>query len=156
MPQILKSEPAGISRARRGRSARVGSALSEINVIPLVDVMLVMLIIFMVTAPLMHRGVDVALPEARRADPISADRVWVTVPLSFRDDGRIQIADEPVSLDVLQERIRQEMETRTDKDVYLSGDATITYQELMTVMDELKDGGVENVALVSDVPRERR
>lgn len=155
MPKILKSEPAGLSRARRGRVARVGTSLSEINVIPLVDVMLVMLIIFMVTAPLMQRGIDVNLPEARRADPINQERVFVTVPLSFKTDRMVQLDDESIRLDVLHERIRQEMERRREKAVYLRGDGAVTYQELMNVLDRLKDGGVEQVALVSDPPRSR-
>ncbi len=155
MPKILKSEPAGVSRARRGRVARVGTSLSEINVIPLVDVMLVMLIIFMVTAPLMQRGIDVNLPEARRADPISQERLFVTVPLSFRTDRMVQLDDETIRIDALHERIRQEMERRAEKDVYLRGDGEVTYQELINVMDQLKEGGVERVALVADPPRRR-
>lgn len=156
MPKILKNEPAGLSRARRGRVARVGTSLSEINVIPLVDVMLVMLIIFMVTAPLMQRGLDVNLPEARRGDPIIQERLFVTVPLSLRTDGMVQLNDESIRLDVLHERIRQEMDRRNEKDVYLRGDGQVTYQELINVVDRLKEGGVERVALITDPPRRRR
>ena len=68
----------GGGQRRRRRGPRVSSALSEINVVPLVDVMLVMLVIFMVTAPMMQRGFEVTLPEARRADQISSERIFVT------------------------------------------------------------------------------
>ena len=134
---------------------RVGTSLSEINVIPLVDVMLVMLIIFMVTAPMMQRGVDVVLPEARRAPQIISERVFVTVPLSYRTDRNVQIGDEAVGIDVLHERIRQEMLSQDEKEVYLRGDGEITYRELVFVMDRLKEGGVETVGLMTRLPEDR-
>jgi len=151
MPKITADlqEP-GTPRHRRGR--RITTSLSEINVVPLVDVMLVLLIIFMVTAPMMQRGIDVKLPVSRRAQAISDQRVFVTVPLSYRADHRVMLGDEAIGVDVLAERIRQAMLTRTDKDVFLRGDGAIQLQELISIMDRLKDGGVENVAVVSDVP----
>lgn len=145
----------GGGRSRRGRAARVGTSLSEINVVPLVDVMLVLLIIFMVTAPLMQRGLDVTLPEARRAQQINAERLFVTVPLAYREDRMVQIGDESVRVDLLHERIRQTLLDQGDKDVYLRGDGGITYQELMSVIDQLKEGGVEQVALLAVLPGER-
>ena len=151
MPKILADlQESGNGRHRRGR--RITTSLSEINVVPLVDVMLVLLIIFMVTAPMMQRGIDVRLPVARRAEAITDERPFVTVPLSFRTDRRVMLGDQAVSVDVLDERIRQTMLTHTDKSVFLRGDATIQFQDLMSVIDKLKDGGVENVAIVSDLP----
>ena len=132
----------------------MSTSLSEINVVPLVDVILVMLIVFMVAAPMMQRGLDVNLPQARRAEAISAERLFVTVPLSFRTDGLIQVDEDPVPLDALHERIAIEMEARTQRSVFLRGDGAITYDELMSVMDRLKEGGVEEVGLVVDFPRE--
>ena len=132
----------------------MSTSLSEINVVPLVDVILVMLIVFMVAAPMMQRGLDVNLPQARRAEAISAERLFVTVPLTFRTDGLIQVDEDPVPFDALHERIAIEMETRTQRSVFLRGDGAITYDELMSVMDRLKEGGVEEVGLVVDFPRE--
>jgi biopolymer transport protein TolR len=152
MQTIQNGQDTG-GRQRRGR--RVSTSLSEINVVPLVDVMLVLLIIFMVTAPMMQRGIDVTLPESRRAQAITDERLFVTVPLSYRDDRRVMLGDEAFTVDVLGERIQQALAVRTDKDVYLRTEGTLQMQDVMDVMDRLKDGGVENVAIVTDIPRRR-
>ena len=128
------------------------TSLSEINVVPLVDVMLVMLVIFMVTAPMMQSGLDVNLPEARRAEQLAEERLYVTVPLAYRSDSVVQVGDDEISVDLLAERLRLEMVERTEKTVFLRGDQEITYWELVTVMDLLKDGGVQEVGLVLDMP----
>ena len=132
------------------------TSLSEINVVPLVDVMLVMLVIFMVTAPMMQSGLDVNLPEARRAEQLTEERLYVTVPLAYRSDSVVQVGDDEISIDVLAERLRLEMVERTEKTVFLRGDQEITYGELVTVMDLLKDGGVQEVGLVLDMPPIRK
>jgi len=144
-------------RGKRGRTVRVASSLSEINVVPLVDVMLVLLIIFMVAAPMMQHGLDVNLPVARRAPQISDERIIVTVPLSYARDRMVQVNDERMRLDALQERMRQAMMTRDEKEkeVFLRGDGGVTLQQLMEVMDRLKGGGVEKVGIVSRLPGER-
>ncbi len=128
------------------------TSLSEINVVPLVDVMLVMLVIFMVTAPMMQRGLDVNLPEARRAEQLSEERLFVTVPLAYRSENVVQVGDDEIAIELLSERLRLEMTERTEKTVFLRGDEEITYGELVTVMDLLKDGGVQEVGLVLDMP----
>ncbi len=120
--------------------------------VPLVDVMLVLLIIFMVTAPMMQRGLDVSLPESRRSDQISSERIFVTIPMSFRTDQVLQIDDESVRFDVLQDLMRETLENQTGREVFVRGDGGITYQELILVMDELKAGGVESVGLITDLP----
>src|SRR5438128_12689235 len=152
MPKVLASAPSGGGR-RRGR--RVAPTLSEINVVPMVDVMLVLLIIFMVAAPMLQRGVEVNLPVASRTQEISSERLFVTIPLSFRQDKRVYIGEEPVRVDMLAERIRQATTTRADKQVYLRGDGAIQLQELMDVFDRLKSAGVQNVGIVSKLPGER-
>ena len=155
MPKVqAEGGPEGGSRRGR-RGPRAGTSLSEINVIPLVDVMLVLLVIFMVTAPMMQRGLDVSLPESRRSDQIISERVFVTIPMSFRTDQVLQVDDEAVSFQTLRDRIQQVMETQRDRQVFIRGDGGITYQELITVMDELKAGGVQSVGLITDLPPER-
>src|SRR5262249_20408133 len=104
--------------------------------------MLVLLIIFMVTAPIIQRGVDVNLPAARRASAVEGERLYVTVPASYRNDGIVYLGQERLRLEALQERVRQKIETLSDKGVYLRGDGAVRLQELMTVMDRLKDAGV--------------
>jgi biopolymer transport protein ExbD len=147
MPKIQAQPDANTGR-RRGR--RVSTSLSEINVIPLVDVMLVLLIIFMVAAPMMQKGVEVNLPVSRRADKMTnTDPLYVTVPVSYRDDRRIQINDEFVSVDVLAERMRQAMLTRVDKQVFLRGDGAVQLHELMEVFGRLTEAGIQKVGIVT-------
>jgi biopolymer transport protein ExbD len=117
--------------------------------------MLVLLIIFMVTAPMIQRGIDVKLPQSRRASAVEGERVFVTVPASFRTDSAVYLGDEKVRLELLQERVRQKMETATDKQVYLRGDGTVELQDLMTIIDRLKDAGVTNVGIVARAPGDR-
>jgi biopolymer transport protein TolR len=153
MPKVHASSTGG--GGRRGRSRRVSTSLSEINVVPLVDVMLVLLIIFMVTAPMIQRGIDVNLPVSTKAGQITNERVFVTVPLGYRENHVLYLGDEPVRADVLQERVRQKMENRAEKQVYLRGDGGVQYQDLVDVFDRLKAAGVEQVGLVAKLPGER-
>jgi biopolymer transport protein ExbD len=153
MPK-LQPMPGGHGGHGRGRRRAIGTSLAEINVVPLVDVMLVLLIIFMVTAPLLQRGVDVRLPTAVRSTPIQGERVFVNVPLTYKQDGLVFLADEPLRLEVLQERVRQRMENQTEKRVYLRVDGTLTVQDQMDVIDRLKAAGVSDVGLVTRIPGE--
>lgn len=146
MPKALPQPSAGQGRSR-GR--RVSTSLSEINIIPLVDVMLVLLIIFMVAAPMMQRGVEVNLPVAARTQPVNETRVYVTVPLSYRDDGRVYIEEEAVPVEMLAERMRQNMVATDQKDVFLRGDGAVQLQEILQVMDRLKEAGIERVGIVT-------
>ena len=154
MPKVQAQPDANTGR-RRGR--RVTTSLSEINVIPLVDVMLVLLIIFMVAAPMMQKGVEVNLPVSRRADKLTnAQPLYVTVPTSYRRDRRVFIDQEAVPIDVLGERMRQAMQSRSDKQVYLRGDGEVQLQELMDVFGRLKEAGVEKIGVVAQERRARK
>jgi biopolymer transport protein TolR len=150
LPQMAN---AGGGRGSRGR--RITTSLSEINVVPLVDVMLVLLIIFMITAPMIQRGVDVKLPVATRTNQISGERAFITVPINYRRDHLVFLGDEAIRVDALQERVRQKIEHATDKKVYLRGDGGVQYQDLMEVFDRLKAAGVSDVGLVAKLPGDR-
>ena len=139
---------------RRGRGRRVTTQLAEINVVPLVDVMLVLLIIFMVAAPMMQKGVEVNLPVARRADKLTnAEPLYVTVPASYRQDRRVFLDEESIPVDVLGERMKQAMTARNDKQVYLRGDGTVQLNELMDVFGRLKEAGVQKIGVVAEERR---
>ena len=150
--QVLSSSAPG-SRRRRGR--RVVPTLSEINVVPMVDVMLVLLIIFMVAAPMLQRGVQVNLPVASRAQEIASEQLFVDLPVSYRTDRRVFIDKEAVRIDFLAERMRQLTVNRTDKRVYLRGDAQVNLQELYEVFDRLREAGIQDVGIISKLPGEQ-
>jgi biopolymer transport protein TolR len=153
MPKVHPTGGGG--GGRRGRGARVGTSLSEINVVPLVDVMLVLLVIFMVTAPMMQQGLNVNLPQARRGDPLKAQPIYVTIPKDFSERRFVQIGDEQVRFEVLHERVRQAILPRDDKSLFIRMDAAVTAQDFYSVFDELKRAGVEKIALAAQ-PKQGR
>ena len=153
MPKVQTIPSAAPTRASRLR--RVNVSLAEINVVPLVDVMLVLLIIFMVTAPMIQRGIDVNLPVAQRAQAISGERIEVIVPAEYRQNHIVYLGSDPIRKELLQERVRQKMETAAQKDVFLRGDAGVSLGEVVEVTDLLKAAGVEHVGLVTKSPNER-
>jgi biopolymer transport protein TolR len=143
------------SSGRSGRGRRVMTSLAEINVVPLVDVMLVLLIIFMVAAPMIQRGIDVKLPQSRRATSVTGERVEITLPDSIRQGAFVFVGKQQVKLSDLREIVRQKMETSTTKEVFLRGDSSVQYQDLMNVIDSLKAAGVQNIGMVARMPSER-
>ncbi len=149
MPKVIPSNTAG-GRLTRGR--RVSTTLAEINVIPLVDVMLVLLIIFMVAAPMLQRGVEVNLPVASRAQDIASERLFLDVPLSYSKDRRVFLGKEAVRIEFLAERLRQVLLNRTDKQVFVRSDSALNVQALIDVLDKLKEAGVETAGIITDRP----
>ena len=129
------------------------SALSEINVTPFVDVMLVLLIIFMVSAPMITRGIEIGLPQAATAEVIEEERVTVTVDRA----GQLFVDDDPVVDDLLVDRVLQQAGS-TESAIYLQGDASVAYGRVLEAMDRLRLAGFSRVALVTepaDRPGER-
>jgi biopolymer transport protein TolR len=149
MPKVQQNETSGSGRGRRARSVHVSTSLAEINVVPLVDVMLVLLIIFMVAAPMMTQGMPVNLPQARRASPVTAQPLYVTIPADFAQSGKVQINDDTFRVEILTERMRQALMGRTDRSVFVRADGAITIQQFATVTDKLKDAGVDKIALTT-------
>ena len=132
-----------------GRHRKRRKLKAEINVVPYIDVMLVLLIIFMVTAPMMQQGIQVNLPQARRATAVTATPVTVTVPADFGKKRMVQLDKDDVPIAFLGERVRQALLTRDDKSVFIRADGVVTVQEMATVWDKLKEGGVEKVGMMT-------
>jgi biopolymer transport protein TolR len=120
--------------------------MSEINVTPLVDVMLVLLIIFLVTAPMMMQGVDVALPETT-SEPLAAEKEHLVI--SIDPKGQIYINEFQVSLDVLSSKLSKILEGKPDKEAYLRADKNIPYGTVVRVMAEIKAAGIDKLGMVT-------
>ena len=124
-----------------------GRPMADINVTPLVDVMLVLMIIFMVTAPLIQRGVDVDLPPAN-AQPMPADDD-VSV-LSITKDQKVYLGEAEIPFEELETKIRLNQKLQKDKELYLHADRNLPYGVVVDVMATLKNAGIENLGMVTD------
>ena len=124
-----------------------GRAMSEINVTPMVDVMLVLLIIFMVTAPFMQMGIEVDLPKAQgqSLDPDENNMI-----LSVNADRKIFLGDTEIPREVLKEKLLSNTRLQADKEIFLQADRSLSYGFVIDIMAILKDAGVENLGMVTD------
>lgn len=129
-----------------------GGALSDINVTPFVDVVLVLLIIFMVTAPLLVRSLEVNLPTARMRSAEATERIIVTVD----SEGRTFVGETAVNPVLLGDRLREIVEFRGAREGYLQGDASLQYGQVIEVIDTMKRAGFDRVGLVYAYPGEQR
>ena len=129
-----------------------GSMLSEINVTPLVDVMLVLLIIFMVAAPMLQTGVPVTLPKAdAQAIPDDQGKLIVTVPKEFVKDGKVYIVKTPfVFGDEFEKALKNNAKLQQEKEVYVHADQELPYGAVVKVMAALSRNGGEKIGLVTD------
>ena len=131
-------------------SSRSRSLMSEINVTPFVDVMLVLLIVFMVTAPMLTVGVPVNLPNSE-ADSLPDDQEPLT--LSINSKGETFIQDTKVSFNELLPKLLAISKNRTDTRIYIRGDRNINYGRVMEIMGKLSGSGFSKVALLSETKR---
>ncbi len=120
--------------------------LSEINVTPLVDVTLVLLIIFMVTTPMLQRGTDVKLPTAQASQVKEEERITLTVTR----DSRILVNNEEVPRKELETRLRSMIGSGKERVLYLRGDARVPYGFVIDVMDAIKSSGIETVGMITE------
>jgi biopolymer transport protein TolR len=128
--------------------------MGDINVTPLVDVMLVLLIIFMVTTPLLHQGIQVALPRAEARNlPL---KVQDPLVLSINRDGLVFLRDTPVPLPDLAGRLKEQLAGRSDDTVFLKGDRDVPYGRVIEVLDRLHRGGIVHVGMVTERPPKGR
>lgn len=138
-----------VNRPRAGRRHR---PMGEINVTPFVDVMLVLLIVFMVTAPLLTVGVEVDLPKTK-AGQINADAAPLVV--SIKPDGVLYLQETEVESDKLVPRLRAISEANPDVRIFVRGDAAVAYGEVLGVMGRIQAAGFERVALVARLPESK-
>jgi biopolymer transport protein TolR len=131
---------------RGGRRNRY-RPLAEINVTPMVDVMLVLLIIFMVTAPLMTSGVSVDLPKTN-AQPLNSDSAPLTV--SIKADGSIFLQEEPIDISAIVEKLQALAKDNPERRIFVRGDKDLAYGRIMEVMGTITQGGFTKVALLAE------
>ena len=129
-----------------GRRSRQRASLAEINVTPLVDVVLVLLIIFMVTAPMMQRGVEIQLPRAESATGQEEQRIIVTIDRA----NRVYLNETSLSPGELEQHLATVASGYRDPFVYLRADQSVPYGRVMSVMDRIKKAGIERVGLVTE------
>jgi biopolymer transport protein TolR len=130
---------------------RLGTSLAEINIIPLVDVVLVLLLIFMLTAPMMYRGIDVNLPRAAAKPTAVEERMVLTVT----KDRALYLNDKRVPPGGLDSQLRAAFQGRTDKTLYLKADAALSYGAVIETMDQVRRAGIERLGMVTEPTRER-
>jgi len=132
---------------RRGRRGKRG-AMAEINVTPLVDVMLVLLIIFMVTAPLLTSGVPIELPEAKGKQLQSSKE---PLAITVKADGTVYIGESPVPLNEIADKLKAIAKNGYDEQIFVRGDKGVAYGVVMRVMGRISAGGFHKVSLVTEV-----
>jgi biopolymer transport protein TolR len=137
----------GGGRAGRGRRARAGRPMAEINVTPFVDVMLVLLIVFMVTAPLLTVGVPIELPKTQ-AKALGQDREPLAV--SVDGSGQVFLQNTPIAMDALVPKLKAISANGYDQRIFVRGDQTVDYGKVMQVMGLLNAAGFTRIGLVTE------
>ena len=136
-----------------GVGGKSRTTMAEINVTPLVDVMLVLLIIFMITAPMLQHELDVNLPVAAGIPQItSEDQVVLTV----NKQGNIYLDQTTYTLETLRPKLQTLYQTRRNKDLFLRADADVPYGKVVQVMDEVKKAGILKLGMLTQPPAEKR
>ena len=143
MPKV---QPEATGRSRSGRGRRITTSLAEINVVPLVDVMLVLLIIFMVASPLATVDVKVELPPSR-ALPAKTDK---PIYVSLKDNGEIYIGNNKVNYGNFSQRLNEATQNNYNLRIYIRADKKVVYKEVMRLMNVIQDTGYYQIALVAE------
>jgi biopolymer transport protein TolR len=125
---------------------RTQSSLSDINVTPLVDVVLVLLIIFMLTAPVLQSGIEVAVPKTRTVKEITEPRLVISVDR----EQRVFLGSDPINVNEISTKLRQKVQDPTQQSIYLRADENVPFGVFAAVMDAVKQSGITNVSLVTE------
>ena len=130
-------------------SQRESTSISQINVTPMVDVMLVLLVIFMITAPIIQQGVQVNLPQAK-AGAVAGDEEHLIV--SITQNGQVYLNDNSMTLSELGKKLRAVRRLQKDKEVYLRADQNVRYGVVMKAIEEIKEAGIVKLGMVTRPP----
>ena len=125
---------------------RTQSSLSDINVTPLVDVVLVLLIIFMLTAPVLQSGIEVAVPKTRTVKEITEPRLVISVDR----EQRVFLGSDPINVNEISAKLRQKVQDPAQQSVYLRADENVPFGVFAAVMDAVKQSGITNVSIVTE------
>jgi biopolymer transport protein TolR len=127
-------------------NSRSRTVLSEINVTPLVDVMLVLLIIFMITAPMMQQGLDVELPVTSNSGVSTSDEPFILV---IKKDGKIFAGETPLNMDTLATKLKAIFSTRKNKQIYIQADKQVDYGTVAEAMGEIRAAGIFQIGMIT-------
>ena len=127
------------------REGKIQTTLAEINMIPFIDIVLVLLIIFMVTAPVIQSGIEVNVPKTQVVREIAEEKLVVSID----KEQKLYLQNDPVNVNQLGDKIREKLLDPTRQSVYLRADQSVPFQTFATVLDHLKLAGIENVSIVT-------
>ncbi len=130
---------------------QTGTSLSEINIVPFVDIMLVLLVIFMITAPILQSGIEVDLPKTKTVKEINEVRLVITIDRA----QRVYLGDTPVNIHELGQQVRGQMRDPQHQAVFLRCDETVPFGSFATVVDTLRQSGIQNISVVTQPLSER-
>jgi biopolymer transport protein TolR len=128
------------------REGKTQTTLAEINMIPFIDIVLVLLIIFMVTAPVIQSGIEVNVPKTQVVREIAEEKLIVSID----KEQKLYLQNDPVNVNELGNKIREKLLDPTRQSVYLRADQSVPFQTFATVLDHLKLAGIENVSIVTE------
>jgi len=126
-------------------NGRTQTAISDVNVTPLVDVVLVLLIIFMVTAPVLQSGIEVSVPKTRSVKEITEERMVI----SINKQQRVFLGNDPVNINEIKGKLRQKIRDPQNQSVFIRADEDVPFGAFATVMDAVKSAGITNVSIVT-------
>jgi biopolymer transport protein ExbD/biopolymer transport protein TolR len=124
---------------------RTQSSLSEINVTPFVDVVLVLLVMFMVTAPILQSGIEVEVPKTKTVKEISEERLVITID----KDQRVFLGNDPININEIADRLHEKIRDPQGQSVFIRSDENVPFGAFATVMDAVKQTGITNVSIVT-------
>ncbi len=131
MPQLVK---------------QTGTSLSEINIVPFVDVVLVLLVIFMITAPILQSGIEVDLPKTKTVKEIADDRLVITIDRA----QRVYLGNEPVNIHNVAAMLKAQSKNPASDAIFIRCDETVPFGSFATVVDELRQAGIQNISVVTE------